>query len=176
MADRERKRARRRKRKEQAAERRTSTTERRDRISARVEERNREARERLQPLPAGERPTIVTLAAVISGLVALASLAGYLAWDALRDDPRPQLVGVVSFIAVVGIMAWGLWRTRYWAVLGFQSLLAIVMVIAALGAVGSVTVGLAFGNVVLLAGAGVLFYFMVKAMARIQMPRYGPPE
>jgi threonine/homoserine/homoserine lactone efflux protein len=67
-------------------------------------------------------------------------------------------------------MAYGMWRARYWAVLGFQALLALIMLSAALGLVRVTTVLQAVGTVLILAGAGALFYFMVKALARIQMP------
>ncbi len=47
--------------------------------------------------------------------------AGFVLWDVLRDDPRPNGVGAVSFAILMGVMAYGLWRARYWAVLGFQA-------------------------------------------------------
>jgi hypothetical protein len=71
-------------------------------------------------------------------------------------------------------MAYGLWRTRYWAVLGFQAAMVLVMLSAMLGAISALTVGLFVGSLVIVAAAGVLFYFMVKAMARIQMPERAP--
>ena len=63
MASRERKRAERHKRKARSAERRAQ-------IAARYEERNRAAREALEPLSEDERPAVVTVGAVISGLIA----------------------------------------------------------------------------------------------------------
>jgi threonine/homoserine/homoserine lactone efflux protein len=75
----------------------------------------------------------------------------------------------------VGAMAWGMWLARYWAVLGFQASLALIMLAAALGLV-RVTNGVqAIATTVILVGAGVLFYLMVKALARIQMPERRPP-
>jgi hypothetical protein len=68
-------------------------------------------------------------------------------------------------------MAWGMWRARYWAVLGFQTLLVFVLFAAAWGLAteaGSVVQVLA--SLGLLAVTGTFFWFMVKAMARIQMP------
>ena len=63
-----------------------------------------------------------------------------------------------------------MWRSRYWAVLGMQTLLALTLIAASLGLV---TASSAWGAVLLaliVAAAGTLFWFMVKAMARIQMP------
>ena len=67
-------------------------------------------------------------------------------WDVLRDDPRPNGVGAVSFAILVGAMAYGLWRARYWAVLGFQAALVLVILAATLGMIGALTVGLLIGN------------------------------
>jgi uncharacterized membrane protein len=138
--------------------------------------RNREAREALEPLREGERPTVVTVAAVICAVLVALSIAGYALWDVLRDEERPDLIGVIAFVGLIGPMAWGLWKARYWAVLGFQTVLVLVMIASALALLGSFSVGLAIGNLVLLAGAGTLFYFMIKAWARIQMPERAPPR
>jgi hypothetical protein len=55
-------------------------------------------------------------------------------------------------------------------VLGFQALLALLMVATTLGLVAATKWTQAIGNTAILAIAGFLFYKMVKAMARIQMP------
>ena len=33
----------------------------------------------------------------------------------------------------MGTMAYGMWRARYWAVLGFQALLVLILIAASLG-------------------------------------------
>jgi hypothetical protein len=175
MASRERKRAERRKRKERGAERHTQGAERRAQIAERYEERDRAAREKLEPLHEGERPAIVTVAALVSAALAAFSIAGFALWDVLRDDPRPNAVGSISFVILIGVMAYGLWRVRYWAVLGFQAALVLVLLGAVLSAVSALTVGLLIGDLVIVAIAGTLFYFMVRAMAQIQMPERRPP-
>jgi threonine/homoserine/homoserine lactone efflux protein len=71
------------------------------------------------------------------------------------------------------VMTIGMWRARYWAVLGFQMLLLLVILASALGLVQVSTIPEAVATVALLAGAGTLFYFMIRAMARVQMP--SPP-
>ena len=77
----------------------------------------------------------------------------------------------------MGVMAWGMWRARYWAVLGFQLLLVFLIFSAVFGlAVQAASVGPVAATLGLLAVAGTLFYFMVKAMARIQMPRAPPSQ
>ncbi len=168
--------ARRERRRAERSKRKARSVERRGKIAARSEERNRAAREALEPLPEGERPAVVTAGAVISMTIAVLSIAGLALWDVLRDDPRPNGIGSISFAVLVGAMAYGLWRTRYWAVLGFQAALVLVILAATLGMISALTVGLLIGNFVVVAIAGTLFYFMIKAMARIQMPERTPRE
>lgn len=147
--------------------------ERMERGYARAEERNREVRESLEPLAAGERPLAVTIGAALSALVALSILTGYLA-GAEVDGERPEIAQVLAPTLLMGVMAWGMWRARYWAVLGFQLLLVFLIFSAVFGlAVQATTVAQILATLALLAVSGTLFYFMVKAMARIQMPRRG---
>jgi hypothetical protein len=146
-----------------------------ERLARRSEERNVDARAKLKPLAAGERPAAVTVGAVVSGVLAviitvsaILAIAGVDAGD--RDvKPFPLIV----FAAVLWAMAIGMWRARYWAVLGFQTLLLLVLLASAFGLVVVSSVLQAVGTTLLLAGAAVLFYFMIRAMARIQMPK-GP--
>ena len=162
MPERERRRAQRRKRKARAAERRAE-------IAARYEERNRAAREQLEPLQVGERPPVVTAGALLSGLIAASILVAYLAGAEVNGE-RPRLLQVIFPAALMAVMSLGLWRARYWAVLGFQAALALLMVAAALGVVSADNAVQVGGNLALIAIAGTLFYFMVRALARIQMP------
>jgi len=69
-----------------------------------------------------------------------------------------------------------MWRVRYWAVLGFQAVLALLILAAALGLVGAGSTTQLGGNLALIAIAGTLFYLMIKALARIQMPEREPRE
>ena len=143
---------------------------------ARAEQRNQEAREALEPLAEGERPTVVTLGAIVAALIALSVVVGYAAGGEV-DGERPKLPQVVAPAVIMGMMAWGMWHARYWAVLGFQLLLVIVLFSAFFGlVVGATSVAQILGTLLLLAVAGTFFYFMVKAMARIQMPTRQPRE
>jgi peptidoglycan/LPS O-acetylase OafA/YrhL len=168
MADRERKRAERRKRKERGVERR-------ERIAAGYEKRNEAAREKLDPLEPDERPLIVTVGAIISGAIAISVIVAYALGAEVNGD-RPPLLQVIVPALLMGVMSVGMWQVRYWAVLGFQAVLALLIIAAALGAVSASTVGPILGNLALIAIAGTLFYFMIRAMARIQMPERTPRE
>lgn len=152
----------------------TTPRERMARGYARAEERNQEIRESLPPLADGERPLVVTIGAVIAALVAISILAGYLAGVEVEGD-KPRLAQVLAPALIMGVMAWGMWRARYWAVLGFQLILVFLIFSAVFGlAVQVSTVAQFAATFGLLLVAGSLFYFMVKAMARIQMPSRGP--
>ena len=48
------------------------------------------------------------------------------------DGERPQIVGVLAFSALMLTAAWGMWKVRYWAVLGMQTLLGLLIVILSL--------------------------------------------
>jgi hypothetical protein len=143
---------------------------------AKAEQRNQEAREALEPLAEGERPTVVTIGAVVSALIALSIVVGYLAGGEV-DGETPKLPQVLAPALIMGVMAWGMWHARYWAVLGFQLILVFLIFSAVFGlAVQASTVPQFAATIGLLAVAGGFFYFMVKAMARIQMPTRLPPE
>ena len=128
-----------------------------------------EARAALMPLEEGERPTAVTVGAIATVAIVVANIVVYAAGVEVRGD-RPAAVSFFVFAGVMLTMAWGLWHARYWAVLGLQALLALLILIVSL-------VALKFESVLdvviclgILIPAITLFYFLVKAMARIQMP------
>jgi hypothetical protein len=73
-------------------------------------------------------------------------------------------------------MAWGMWKARYWAVLGFQTVMVLTLISASLLLVGATRWEQAVVDVILIAGCGALFYLNIKAMARIQMPDRTPRE
>jgi ABC-type multidrug transport system permease subunit len=143
---------------------------------ARSAERNQEAREKLTPLAEGQRPTVVTVAAVICALVTLSIVVGYLA-GVKPNDESPKLAQVAAPALIMGVMAWGMWNARYWAVLGFQLILVFLAFASFFGlAVQASTPAQFAGTGGLLIVTSVLFFFMVKAMARIQMPQRLPRE
>jgi hypothetical protein len=185
VSDRERKRASRQKRKRRSAERTEDsngdgavatsaepTETFQEKMSRRYEERNAEARSKLEPLDEGERPTAVTVGAIVSAVLAIIftvsaglAIAGV---DAGGRDIKP--LPIIVFGIVLWSMTVGMWRARYWAVLGFQTVLLLVMLASAFGLVVVGSVLQAVGTTLLLAGSATLFYFMIRAMARIQMP------
>jgi hypothetical protein len=184
-SSRERKRADRRKRKQRAEERHTASAERIDAMAARSEAKNEVARAELEPLAEGERPTVVTVGAVVSALIALSAIVGYIAGvevtrvgsDGIEQgEHEAPVLSVIVAVLLMGTMAYGMWRARYWAVLGFQALLVIVLVAASLGLIQASSWTQAVGTTLLIVGAGAMFYLMIEAMARIQMPQRRPSD
>jgi hypothetical protein len=136
---------------------------------ARSRERDEAARASLEPLAPGERPRAITVAAVVAAALSLGNLGFWLAgWEV--DGKRPRAGGVLLLCFVLLGAAVGMWKVRYWAVLGFQVLLAITAVYAGLSLLfPSNWQALVLAGGVTIA-AGTLFWFLVRAMARIQMP------
>lgn len=143
---------------------------------AKAAQRNQEARERLEPLAAGARPTVVTVAAIVCGLIALSIVVLYAA-GVKPDGETPRFAQVAAPALITGVLAWGMWRARYWAVVSFQLVLAFLVFASFYGlALEADSLGgfLASGGLLVVSGA--FFVLMVKAMARIQMPHRLPPE
>jgi hypothetical protein len=143
-----------------------------EKMSRRYEERNAEARAKLEPLEPGERPRAVTVGAIVAAVLAViftvSAVLAIAGVDAGDRDIKP--LPIVTFAIVFWVMTVGMWRARYWAVLGFQTLLLLMMLASAFGLVVVTSVFQAVGTTLLLLGSAALFYFMIRAMARIQMP------
>ena len=138
---------------------------------ARAEERNQLIRDGLEPLAPGERPGAVTAAAIVALVLAGLNLAATLAGGSVGGDEATP----VSFIftAILVVAAIGMWQAKYWAVLGFQALLTLQLVICFLlflSAATALDVGPTLLLAALIGGGGFLFWKLIRAMARLQMP------
>ncbi len=140
---------------------------------ARQRARDEAARQALKPLAPGERPPALTIAAIVAAIIAVANLVLLAArWEV--DGREPQVTGSILFAAVMAVGAIGLWRGRYWAVLGFQALLAITLLFASLALLTASNLQAVVLCVGIIAVSGPLFWFLVKAMARLQLPERPP--
>ena len=140
---------------------------------ARGRAKDEAARAALKPLGPGERPTAVTVGAIVAALLAAANLTAVIAgWDgaAGTDDRARAIAGSLLVTGLLCVVAYGMWQAKYWAVLGMQTLLALTVIAASLGMVTAENVGAMLVLLVTVAAAGTLFWFLIKAMARIQMP------
>src|SRR5919108_309623 len=101
--------------------------------------------------------------------------ADYLAVGPIHETPTKEgrsAIGLepIRHAAAMLLAAWGMWRRRYWAVLGFAALMALITVVFSLllliaSNVLAVVVCLAFA-----VSAGVLFWKLIRVMARLQAP------
>jgi hypothetical protein len=139
---------------------------------ARGREKNDAVRAQLKPLKPGERPTAVTVGAIVALLAALGNAVAVIV--NIGDGDTRKLEGTALPVILLLVVAWGMWRAKYWAVLGMQTLLALTMVGAALAGIQAQNLRAALVVLGLFAICGPLFWFLVKAMARIQMPT--PPS
>ena len=143
---------------------------------AKAEVRNQAARDALVPLAEGERPPVVTFSAVLSALV-VASILITFALGVKVNGSVPKLNTILLPVLILGVLAWGMWKARYWAVVCFQVVLVFLIFTAVYGLmVEATSIAEISASVGLLVVSGVLFWMMVKAMARIQMPERLPPN
>jgi hypothetical protein len=133
--------------------------------------RDAEARAVLVPLAPGERPWSVTIGAAVAALLGAGNLVAYVAGAKIAGK-HPAPGGIIAFTVLMLVCAVGMWRMWYGAVLAFMALLAIVATIFSLLLVeASNLLGFLVPPVVI-AGTGWLFFKLVRALSRIQMPKY----
>ena len=143
---------------------------------AKAELRNQAAREALVPLADGERPAVVTFSAVLSALIVVSILITF-ALGVKVNGSVPKLNTILLPVVILGVLAWGMWKARYWAVVCFQIVLVFLIFTAVYGLmVEATSIAEISASVGLLVVTGLLFWMMVKAMARIQMPDRVPPR
>lgn len=140
---------------------------------SRSELRNERARASLEPLAPGERPGAVTVAAILAAVLAIANVGLYVAGVRVKGGTS-TLGGVLVFGVLMLVAAGGMWRARYWAVLGFQALLALSILISALSLVRASNVAAIALCLAVIVLGGLLFVKLIRALARLQMPDRRP--
>lgn len=128
-----------------------------------------EARAALVPLGPGERPGAVTVAAILALVLAVANIAAVAAGADLSDEGTavPSTVVVTLILLAAAI---GMWKVRYWAVLGFQAILGLQILVLSIALLRVERWWTALGVLVAIGLLGWLFWKLIRAMARIQMP------
>ncbi len=140
---------------------------------SRSAQRDEAIRAQLRPLGDGERPGAVTAGAIVAAVLAVLVVVGY-ALDAEVGGEQGTLAGALVLAAILLAAAWGMWRVRYWAVLGFEALLAFQVIVAALSLMVASNVWAAILCLAAILLGGWLFWKLIRAMARIQMPERRP--
>jgi hypothetical protein len=136
---------------------------------SRSRERDEHVRAGLRPLGPAERPLALRLAALLALLIAASNVVALAA--GVHVEGKSPVAGGLLFALIMVMAAVGLWRKRYWAVLGFEALLGVSIVYAALSLMVAANGLAALLCVAVIVIAGPLFWFLIRIMARIQMPR-----
>jgi hypothetical protein len=142
---------------------------------SRSEAKNAAVRAELEPLEAGERPTAVTVGAVVATTLALANIVLYIAGVKVSGQ-KPTVQGIAGPTLIMAVCAYGMWRAKYWAVLGMEALLGLVIIIFGLLLATAENLRAVLVSVAVIGASGWLFWKLVKAMARIQMPKRPEPR
>jgi hypothetical protein len=145
-----------------------------ERYKARTEWRNEEARADLEPLAPGERPKAVTIAAIVALAMAVLNVAAALSGRTIAGDEGSQTTLTIITTAILVVIGLGMLARRYWAVLGFEIVLGLQITAMSLALVFAANVGAAALLLVLVVLLGTLFWKLIRAMARMQMPVAGP--
>jgi hypothetical protein len=136
-------------------------------------DRDAAVRTALVPFAPGERPWSIKIGAVLAALIGGVQLALFVFGVKLKvAGSHPAAGSTIVFGVVMFVCAVGMWLMRYWAVLGFMALLALILVYFSLALIKASSL---LGFVIAVAGvciAGLLFYRLIRVLSRIQMPRY----
>lgn len=139
-----------------------------------MSKRDEQARAALGPLAPGERPRALLVAVAVAIVVAGAVLAGVLTSHHLARHGG-SVPGGVFLAALLLVLAVNMFRRRYWAVLGFEGLLAFQVLIASLALVLARTLLAAGACLAAIVLGGALFWKLVRVMGRIQAANQTPP-
>ena len=140
---------------------------------SRSEARNAAVRATLAPLEPGERPWSLKIAVLIAVLIGGGDLIAVLVDGQFKvGGAHAGAGGVILFSALMLVCAVGMWQLRYWAVLGFQAILAFVILFFSLLGLRAANLLAVVASVVVVFGGGWLFYKLVRVLSRIQMPQY----
>jgi hypothetical protein len=142
---------------------------------SRSDARNAAARAQLEPLEPGERPTAVTVGAAVATILAVGNVVLYIAGVKVGGQ-KPTIRGIAGPTLIMAVCGYGMWRSKYWAVLGMEALLGLVIVIFGLLLTTAENLQAVAVAVAVMTASGVLFWKLVRAMARIQMPQRPEPR
>jgi hypothetical protein len=131
-------------------------------------------RAELEPLGEDERPLALLVAIAVCVLLALAVILGAATVHNLSRHGG-SLPGGAFLAIVLLLLAFGMYQRRYWAVLGFEALLAFQIIVTSLALVVASTIPAAAICVVSVGLGGWLFWKLVRVMGRIQVGNANSP-
>lgn len=136
----------------------------------RGEARNQQIRSGIAPLAPGERPPALVVAVVVAIALAVANLVLLATGYELPGNKGGGQGGAILFAVILAVAAAGMWTGRYWAVLGFQCLLALICVYAGLSLLVASNLAAVTRGVGAIVLAGMLFFKLIRVLARLQAP------
>jgi hypothetical protein len=137
-------------------------------MASRYEARNAAVRATLLPYAAGERPAPVRVAAAVALVLALANLV--LMATGYKVHGQNALAGGLIFAALMLAAGIGMLQMRYWAVVGFEAVLGIAIVVFALFLVRASNILAVLLCLAVVGFGGWLFWKLVRVMSRMQAP------
>jgi hypothetical protein len=135
---------------------------------ARGEARDAELRAALAPLAPGERPRSLLAAVAVCTVLGAANAIAFAA--GAKIEGRHPGAGVLAFTALMVMLAGGMWARRYLAVLAFEALLALAVLAFSLFLIEASNLEAVLLCVAVIAGAGWLFWKLVRVMGRLSVP------
>jgi uncharacterized membrane protein (DUF2068 family) len=140
---------------------------------SRSEQKDAAVRATLTPLSPGERPWPLVVGAALAAISGLVQLVLFLVGVRLQTTGLKAAAGqTIVFTVLMLICAVGMWQLRYWAVLGFMALLAILILFAVGSLIKASTIVGALIALVIVGLGGYLFFKLVRVLSRLQMPKY----
>jgi hypothetical protein len=125
-------------------------------------------------LPEGERPGAVTVAAVFASVMAVANVVAAVTGNYLGSSATSYTVLSTTILAACAAGMW--FGARYWAVLGFMMVLVFQMLTLSFALIRVRHWWGALIIVAVLALLGWMFWKLIRALARIQMPERPQPR
>ena len=139
---------------------------------ARGEARNQAIRDELDPLDPDERPRAVTIAVVVALVMCAGNIGASLSGLDIGSNQDDATGFTILSTVILLIAAGGMWKNQYWAVLGFQAILGLQITTIALALMlGAIEGWKLIPAVALVVALGWLFWKLIRAMARMQMPQ-----
>jgi hypothetical protein len=92
--------------------------------------------------------------------------------DVKVGGSRSSVPGSLLFSVIMLVCAGGMWQLRYWAALGFQALLGIIILAFVFVAVTANDLLRLLVAVAIIFAGGTLFWKLVRVLSRLQMPKF----
>jgi hypothetical protein len=106
--------------------------------------------------------------------MAVLNIAAALSGRSIAGDQGDQTAITIATTAILVVVGVGMLARQYWAVLGFEIVLGLQITAMSLALVFAANVGAAALLLLLVVARGTLFWKLIRAMARMQMPAGRP--